>query len=575
MAHLGLRYLFEELPAFPFPYVCLFTEELSLVVWKVHQDSPQQEVKQRLEEIELLIRTQVTTKQERQEMNQQEQHGHTAAGPSSVYAEPMELDGVQYWLALHSGGEQVIDRAHWQLIAVLIRTQWNEKKLAAEMMLHNHYQKQIVETISEGFMAINRSGEIVYVNRQGADILGITVAETIGVHLCDIVDFQPEVLSVLDSGKGWVNKEFFITMPKKGKLHLMKSAIPVFDELGEIIGVIDTFREIKVIRHLVTSMVGAKAFFTFDDIITHSAKVQELIRQSRWAARDDTNILIEGESGTGKELFAHAIHNDSRRANGPFVVIDCSSIPRELVESELFGYVDGAFTGARKGGRPGKFELANGGTVFLDEIGEMPLEIQAKLLRVLQSRYVVRVGGYEPIPIDVRIIAATNRDLEEEVAKRNFRLDLYYRLNVVNLKIPALRERAEDILMLAAHFMRKFETDKPDNPSLTLAPAVQESLQRYAWPGNIRELENVIARACVFAKGDVLGPELFPETLFGRETSFPARPLEAVHSLDEAEKNQISAVLIEAAGNKSMAAKMLGISRSTLYQKMKRYGFPV
>ncbi|EST55612.1 ATPase AAA [Brevibacillus panacihumi W25] len=557
MVHSALRHFFEELPEFPFPYVCLYTEELSLVAWKVRHDLLQQDIKERLEEIEQAI--------DRRE---------GAAAPH-IYAEQMELDNERFWLVIHTGGEASIDLRHWHLVSVLISTQWKEKKLAAEMMLHNHYQKQIVETISEGFMAINRSGEIVYVNKQGADILGITLGDTIGKHLCDIVDFQPEVLSVLETGKGWVNKEFFITMPKKGKLHLMKSAIPVFDELGKIIGVIDTFREIKAIRNLVTNMVGAKAFFTFDDIITHSANVQELIRQSRWAAREDTNILIEGESGTGKELFAHAIHNDSRRASGPFVVIDCSSIPRELVESELFGYVDGAFTGARKGGRPGKFELANGGTVFLDEIGEMPLEIQAKLLRVLQSRYVVRVGGYEPIPIDVRIIAATNRNLEEEVAKRNFRLDLYYRLNVVNLKIPALRERVEDILMLANYFMRKFETSKPAPAALALSPVVQDGLLRFWWPGNIRELENMIARACVFAKGDTLGPELFPDNLFAREAPVQTRLHEPVHSLDETEKNQIRSVLREADGNKSTAAKMLGISRSTLYQKMKRYGLTV
>ena len=557
MVHSALRHFFEELPVFPFPYVCLYTEERSLVAWKVRHDLLQQDIKERLEEIEQAI-----SKRD------------SAISPY-LYAEQMELDGERFWLVIHTGGEASIDFRHWHLVSVLISTQWKEKKLAAEMMLHNHYQKQIVETISEGFMAINRSGEIVYVNKQGADILGITLGDTIGKHLCDIVDFQPEVLSVLETGKGWVNKEFFITMPKKGKLHLMKSAIPVFDEMGKIIGVIDTFREIKAIRNLVTNMVGAKAFFTFDDIITHSANVQELIRQSRWAAREDTNILIEGESGTGKELFAHAIHNDSRRAIGPFVVIDCSSIPRELVESELFGYVDGAFTGARKGGRPGKFELANGGTVFLDEIGEMPLEIQAKLLRVLQSRYVVRVGGYEPIPIDVRIIAATNRNLEEEVAKRNFRLDLYYRLNVVSLKIPALRERVEDILMLANHFMRKFETSKPAPAALALSPVVQDGLQRYSWPGNIRELENMIARACVFAKGDMLGPELFPDNLFAREAPVQPPLYEPVHSLDETEKNQIRSVLLEADGNKSTAAKMLGISRSTLYQKMKRYGLTV
>jgi len=394
--------------------------------------------------------------------------------------------------------------------------------------------------------------------------------EVTGKHLRSFVDFEPEILTVLKTGKGWTNREFFIEMPRKGCIHLLKSAIPIFDDLGHTIGVIDTFREIRAIRHLVADVVGAKAFFTFDDLITQSPKMQNLIDLAKRAAMDNSNVLIEGESGTGKELLAHAIHNYSHRKNGPFVVIDCSALPRELVESELFGYEEGAFTGAKRGGRQGKFELANGGTVFLDEIGEMPLEVQTKLLRVLQSRYVVRVGGHQPIPVDVRIIAATNRDLEQEVEKGNFRLDLYYRLNVVHFKIPPLRERREDILFLAAAFMGK-NAKKSGSVHYMLDDEVKAAMVNYDWPGNVRELENVIERACVFATSERLTKELFPEKLF-----LPPAPLgtqsadDVLFPLEEAEKRAIFMAIMKAQGNKSLAAKYLGISRSTLYEKMKR-----
>ena len=543
-----------ELPVQPFHSIYVFSKELRLIGWRFFSDIGEKQSKPILDEVEQAL---IDVSENKKTL------------PNYIEAGQVVLDQEPYWLVIRGDEQQIPDRTHWELSATLLRNKWLEQKTTAEMILHNQYQEQIVETISEGFMSIDRHGRISYLNQPGARILGVNVDDIIGKHLSDVVDFQPEVLSVLETGKGWVNREFFIQMPKKGTIHLLKSAIPIFDELGNVIGVIDTFREIKTVRNLVTKMVGAKAYFTFDDIITKSHRVKNMIRLAKLAAENDSTVLIQGESGTGKELFAHAIHNWSPRRNAPFIVIDCSSIPRELVESEFFGYVEGAFTGARKGGHPGKFELANGGTVFLDEIGELPLEMQAKLLRVLQSRHVTRIGGHEPIPIDVRVIAATNRTLEEEVKNKNFRLDLFYRLNVVTFEIPPLRERPEDILPLANHFIRKFSDRHALESPLTISTEAARALKSYNWPGNVRELENIIERACLYSKAVDLTPDLFPQKIF--LSAHPEKQSSQLANLNQSEKKTIEAALQQTNGNKSKAAKLLGIARSTLYEKLKKY----
>src|SRR5699024_6525096 len=236
------------------------------------------------------------------------------------------------------------------------------------------------------------------------------------------------------------------------KKHLLKTILPIKDDDGNVIGVLDKIKEIKTAKNFIANISGSQGRFTFEDIIHDSVEMEEVINLAKSTARTDMTVLIQGESGTGKELFAHAMHNVSNRALKPFVILDCSTIPKELVESELFGYSEGAFTGAKKGGKLGKFDLASEGTIFLDEIGEMPLDMQAKLLRVLQNGTFTRVGGNELIEVDIRIIAATNRNLEEEVKKNNFREDLYYRLNMVSVEIPPLRERKKDIIKLTNHF---------------------------------------------------------------------------------------------------------------------------
>lgn len=299
---------------------------------------------------------------------------------------------------------------------------------------------------------------------------------------------------------------------RHGRVHVVATARPIKHDTGRTLGVVVTMREIKTVHRLVNQMVGAQACFTFDDIIGNSPGLREVVDLAKQVASSDSTILLQGESGTGKEMFAQAIHSHSNRNNGPFVAINCAAIPRDLVESELFGYEAGAFTGAKRGGRPGKFELVNGGTIFLDEIGDMPLETQVKLLRVLQQKQIIRVGGQKAIPIDIRVIAATNKDLGQEVERGNFREDLYYRLNVIPINIPPLRERGEDLVILASHMVEKLSRQL--GKRLTgIAPEAMECLKKYPWTGNVRELVNVLERAVNIAAGTSILRKHLPEKI--------------------------------------------------------------
>jgi len=456
---------------------------------------------------------------------------------------------------------------------------------ASEALVHNRTLQELVETISDGFMAVDRAGRVTYLNRNGAEILGVEVREAVGRKVIDLVDFQPKLLSVLETGLGWVDREFFIRMGKKGPIHLIKSAIPVVNATGEVTGVIDTFREIKNVRKLVTDMVGARASFVFDDIICSSDEMRQVMAMARQVAASDSTALLHGESGTGKELFAQSIHNASRRLSGPFITVDCAAIPRELVESELFGYVEGAFTGARKGGRPGKFELAHGGTIFLDEIGEMPLELQAKLLRVLQSRVVTRVGGSDLIPVDIRVIAATNRNLADEVRQRNFREDLFFRLNVVPLLIPPLRRRRDDADLLLTHFLH-IGRQRHGKTGVEFSPAARSLLQAHHWPGNVRELENVVERALTLVDGPRIEPKHLPAALQlhaqppaaltgsapGAAPALPGPPATTLLNREQWERTALSEALKQSGHNMVRAARLLGMARSTLYAKLRSHG---
>jgi len=302
-----------------------------------------------------------------------------------------------------------------------------------------------------------------------------------------------------------------------------------------------------------SNMFNNVAAYNFSDIARTSPKMERVIEQAKAAAERDAFILIEGESGTGKELLAQSIHNYSKRANGPFVAINCGAIPSELMESELFGYTEGAFTGAARYGKQGKFELASWGTLFLDEIAEMPIAQQSTLLRVLESKTVTRIGGLEQIPVDVRIVCATNKNLREEVVKGNFREDLFFRLNVINLRIPPLRERKEDILELIEVFIKELGANTDFDRSLFYDKQLIK-LFEYDWPGNARELRNVLERIICIP---------------GYDTDELTKA--ATQITDNDEKQKISECFDKCGGNVSEVARQMGISRKTLYKKMNKY----
>jgi transcriptional regulator with PAS, ATPase and Fis domain len=363
------------------------------------------------------------------------------------------------------------------------------------------------------------------------------------------------------------------------KIDCMVNIYPfTFDD--KILGASLTIREAGQVRKEVNQLAGFKANYRFEEVITDNSYMQEQIAFAQRIAKTNCTVLVEGESGTGKELFAQSIHNASLRAGGPFIAINCAALPKDLVESELFGYEKGSFTGALREGNPGKFELAHGGTIFLDEIGELALEIQAKLLRVLDNHKVRRIGGKHERTLDVRVIAATNRDLVEEVSLKSYRSDLYYRLNVINIKLSPLRERREDIAPLARLFLLKCNRDNP-GPSKQFSPSFLEVLQSYEWQGNARELQNAVQRAYYVCSSACITDLDLP----------PARTVPVQHSnsvsvvvsqkyareasgkkMEQIEMESICSALQTCGGNVVTAAKMLGIGKSTMYRKITEYG---
>ena len=458
------------------------------------------------------------------------------------------------------------------------------------------FDERIIRSLSSGFVVLApQDTTILHINPAGARILGGTVDGFIGQRLDTVLTSKLRVLDVIRTGKPILDEEMIITLRDRS-IRIIKTAVPVFDDDGTIVAILDSFQEIKDVHKLVNRMASSQIRYHFEDILHSSPAMAEALEMGRIASESSLSVLITGESGTGKELFAQAIHAASSRRNGPFIVIDCASMPRDLVESELFGYTEGTFTGSLKGGRPGKFELADGGTVFLDELGELPIELQSRLLRVLQSHLVTRLGGREAIPVDIRVIAATNRNLLEKIKNKSFRDDLYYRLNVLSIHVPPLRARQEDIILLAKYFLQKYQSKMGRNP-LHFTPAALEAMIRAPWHGNVRELENSIARAVQVCAESVRVEDIFPEverkdicwslegrlpldriydfppysqkyTVLPAEFSEPAQPrMKAVESdiyLSELHKNK---------GNIAKTARSLGVARSTVYKKVRSLGF--
>ncbi len=441
-------------------------------------------------------------------------------------------------------------------------------------------RNRIIETMASGLVLLNSEYEIIQVNSKFLTMLNLRNRSVIGKSLFEFIRFDEsdaDNTALLDNEV--YNKEIDV-YPVDSSAPPMKFNMSLnffYDSHGLQEGMVLRFNETKRINRLVNRISGFKPNYTFDSIIGSSNTTKKMIHECKRAASSSSNILILGESGTGKELVAQAIHSASKYSAGPFVAINCGALPKGLVESELFGYERGAFTGANKDGHPGKFELADGGTLFFDEIGEMPLDVQVTLLRVLETREVVRIGGKYPKPIDVRIIAATNRDLREAVKDKTFRADLYYRLNVLSIRIPPLRERGDDILELTDYFIKGFSSSK--GITYSVDPRVYDILTRYTWPGNIRELENTIERAVNITDNNMILPEHLPTHILQstgvpdikKETVVERESAPSALNLESAEYNLVVSGLEKCQGNVKKAAEMLGISRRTMYRKMQKY----
>ena len=339
----------------------------------------------------------------------------------------------------------------------------------------------------------------------------------------------------------------------------------LLDEMGEVTGAVETFRDLSRVKILTDQLKGR---YSFRNIIGKSHGMQEIYNLIESVARTNVAVLIQGDTGTGKELVARAVHYESPRANKPFVVVNCAALPESLLESELFGHVKGAFTGAVTD-RKGRFDLADGGTIFLDEIADISQAIQVKLLRVLENKQFERVGDSRTREVDVRLVFASNKNLKELAAAGEFRQDLYYRINVVTVNLPPLRERDEDIPLLVDHFMERFR-EETGRPVEALSQDAMDLMIDYPWPGNVRELENAIGHAFVHCAGGTICPEHLPQDLLGTfgAGGGPVR----LGSLEDIEKEAIVDMLRRCKGNRSLAARRLGIGRSSLWRKLKKYG---
>lgn len=351
--------------------------------------------------------------------------------------------------------------------------------------------RTILDSVSEGVLAIDKDGIISHINEFACKLLHCCLEKAIGLKVEDLLGEDPPVLATLQFGNIYKWKEWKVK--RKGRtLQFLSSSVPVKNDQGQIIGAVSTIQDFQQIEKVIRR-AEKPGRLTFDDIVHQSHPMAQLIASARAIARHSSTILLRGESGTGKELFATAIHEESARRNKPFIPVNCAALTESLLESELFGYEEGAFTGSAKGGKKGLFEQANGGTLFLDEIGDISPRLQVRLLRVLQEGTVRRVGGAGDAAVDVRVIAATHRNLEEMIQAGEFRDDLYYRLNVIPLTILPLRERKEDIPLLAQHLIRKI-CNKINKPEVYLTKESVELLLAQKWPGNVRQLENILER---------------------------------------------------------------------------------
>ena len=446
-----------------------------------------------------------------------------------------------------------------------IENEFRYRKALREIQAAHSFQKTVISSIPEIIIAIDNDKIISLMNNNAMKVFGAGGDKFLGRSLGTLWSRNSNIIQLIADNESLTDVEVRISL-KNSQADFTLTCNPILS-MNRVTGKIIILNEIKRARTLAARMMGAKAKFRFEDIIGRDGEFLETVRHAQIASQINSNVLLLGESGTGKDLFAQAIHNSSRRRDGPYVAINCATIPRDLITSELFGYVEGAFTGSRKGGSQGKFELADGGTIFLDEIGETPLEVQAALLRVIEDKSIIKIGGTKVTTVNVRIIAATNKHLKEEVRKGKFREDLYYRSNVFTIRMVPLRKRIKDIPLLVDSFLKNISRSM-GKQIVSIDSMVMEYFMSYQWPGNVRELQNVLERMINIAHTSKLTVDLLPREIIGSRSSENAE--EDVEPVDRMERGLILR-LLRSSFTKKDIAKKLGISRSTLYRKLEKY----
>ncbi|XJS52440.1 sigma-54-dependent Fis family transcriptional regulator [Tissierella carlieri] len=514
--------------------------------------------------------------------------GTNAIGTSIIVDKPIHTTGSQHYCEyhhswtcsaapIHDNKGNIIgvldmsgsfDKLHKHTLGIVVAAAYSIENEIRLLRTHELVDTT-VESISDGMIIADKDFKINKINYIASKILGIEEDNKLDIReILRETDFQ-EILRQKHMTMDYMYCNFFINdkvIPCNVKI------TPVLTN-NELIGIALVFKEIEYLHNTVNVVTGNRAIYRFSDILTSNDKMKNVINNAKRFAKTSGSILIEGDSGTGKELFAHAIHNYSKKADGPFVAVNCASLPRELVESELFGYEKGAFTGASKNGKSGKFELAQGGTIFLDEIGELPLDIQAKLLRVLDNYTVTRIGGKYSKKLDIRVIGATNRNLFDEVKKKNFREDLYYRLNVLKINIPSLKDRKEDIDLYANYFLNKL--NKSNLTNVILSSEFLLYLNQHSWKGNVRELQNVIERAYYLNQDEVIGIECLPEEIINEIDVVEKNTSLDLMSIRETEKHVIINALKKTKGHVINAGDILNLSKSTIYRKINEHKIDV